>query len=172
VGVGLTRPIRLSAAGISGTRSKVDSNPPAFSPGEVASAMVACQFWGLRTRYVGKFGDDYAAQIHSVGSSVPASKRTSLPRPVVSYQSFILIDATGERTVLRRHDERLAVQTCRAATRMGLSRGPCSWTVTIRSACLAANWAREARLPSSPTSISSTPPSTRYCPDRLPDYQQ
>jgi len=47
--------------------SKVEFESASILPGgEVASAMVACQFWGLRTRYVGKFGDDYAAQIHSV----------------------------------------------------------------------------------------------------------
>lgn len=32
--------------------------------GQVASAMVACQHWGLRTRYVGKVGEDPAATLH------------------------------------------------------------------------------------------------------------
>src|ERR1035438_3143651 len=32
--------------------------------GQVASAVAACQQWGLRTRYVGKVGDDGAAAIH------------------------------------------------------------------------------------------------------------
>jgi sulfofructose kinase len=31
--------------------------------GQVASAVAACQQWGLRTRYVGKLGDDYAATL-------------------------------------------------------------------------------------------------------------
>src|SRR5450432_2845229 len=30
--------------------------------GQVASAIVACQRWGLRTRYVGKIGDDPAGK--------------------------------------------------------------------------------------------------------------
>jgi sulfofructose kinase len=32
--------------------------------GQVASALVACQQWGLRTRYVGKLGEDHAAALH------------------------------------------------------------------------------------------------------------
>ncbi len=32
--------------------------------GQVATAMIACQQWGLRTRYVGKVGDDNAAELH------------------------------------------------------------------------------------------------------------
>src|SRR5258708_3760654 len=32
--------------------------------GQVAAAMIACQQWGLRTRYVGKVGDDSAAEPH------------------------------------------------------------------------------------------------------------
>ncbi len=129
--------------------SKVEFESASILPGgEVASAMVACQFWGLRTRYVGKFGDDYAAQIHSVAferAGVETRLFTAAGCP--SYQSFILIDATGERTVLRRHDERLAVQPAE------LQR---EWVSSARAllvdghdtaaACLAAKWAREARL--------------------------
>ena len=32
--------------------------------GQVATTVVACQTWGLRTRYVGKLGDDDAARLH------------------------------------------------------------------------------------------------------------
>ena len=130
--------------------SKVEFESASILPGgEVASAMVACQFWGLRTRYVGKFGDDYAAQIHSVAFERAGVETHLFTAPgCPSYQSFILIDATGERTVLRRHDERLAVQPAE------LQR---EWVSSARAllvdghdtaaACLAANWAREARLP-------------------------
>ncbi len=34
-----------------------------FLGGQVASAAVACQRWGLRTRYVGKIGDDLAGRL-------------------------------------------------------------------------------------------------------------
>ena len=45
--------------------SKVEFHSANVLPGgQVASAMVACQQWGLRTRYVGKVGDDPAAMIH------------------------------------------------------------------------------------------------------------
>src|ERR1700744_2435854 len=33
--------------------------------GQVASTVVACQTWGLTTRYVGKLGDDDAASLHA-----------------------------------------------------------------------------------------------------------
>lgn len=130
--------------------SKVEFESASILPGgEVASAMVACQFWGLRTRYVGKFGDDYAAQIHRAAfeqSGVETHLFTAPGCP--SYQSFILIDRTGERTVLRRHDERLAIQPAE------LQR---EWISSARAllvdghdtaaARLAANWAREAGIP-------------------------
>ena len=130
--------------------SKVEFESATILPGgEVASAMVACQFWGLRTRYIGKFGDDYAAQIHRAAFERAGVETHLFTAPgCPSYQSFILIDATGERTVLRRHDERLAIQPAE------LQR---EWIASARallvdghdtaSACLAAKWAREAGIP-------------------------
>src|ERR1700731_193895 len=74
VGVGLNAPDTLipvqhfPAAG-----SKIEFRSANVLPGgQVATAMVACQSWGLRTRYVGKVGDDPAAT---------ASKHTCSPRP-------------------------------------------------------------------------------------------
>src|SRR6201996_545950 len=32
--------------------------------GQVASAVAACAMWGLKTRYVGKIGDDAAGRLH------------------------------------------------------------------------------------------------------------
>src|SRR5580700_980713 len=32
--------------------------------GQVATTVVACQQWGMKTRYVGKLGDDIAATLH------------------------------------------------------------------------------------------------------------
>jgi len=130
--------------------SKVEFESASILPGgQVASAMVACQSWGLRTRYVGKFGDDYAAQLHRAEferAGVEASLFTAPNCP--SHQSFILIDADGERTVLRRHDERLALQPAE------LQR---EWITSASvllmdghdtpAACLAAEWARAAQIP-------------------------
>ena len=130
--------------------SKVEFESASILPGgQVASAMIACQFWGLRSRYVGKFGDDYAAQLHRAEfarTGVEAHLFTARGCP--SHQSFILIDANGERTVLRRHDVRLALQPAE------LQR---DWITSARAllldghdtaaASLAAQWARAAEIP-------------------------
>src|SRR5215471_10501328 len=151
VGVGLNATDTLiPLAEFPARGSKVEFESASILPGgEVASAIVACQTWGLRTRYVGKFGDDYAAQIHRAAferAGVETHLFTSPGCP--SYQSFILIDATGERTVLRRHDDRLALHPA------DLQR---EWISTARAllvdghdtpaARLAARWAREAKIP-------------------------
>jgi len=130
--------------------SKVEFESASILPGgQVASAMVACQFWKLHTRYVGKFGDDYAADLHRsafLRAGVETHLFTAPNCP--SHQSFILIDADGERTVLRRHDERLALQPAE------LQR---EWVTSARAllidghdtpaASLAAEWARAAQIP-------------------------
>lgn len=117
--------------------------------GQVASAMVACQRWGLRTRYVGKVGDDAAAAIHAaefLRTGVEAHLFTANACP--SQQSFILVDSSGERTVLWRRDERLTLRP------EELQR---EWIVNARAlhvdghdtaaAALAAEWARAAGVP-------------------------
>jgi sulfofructose kinase len=130
--------------------SKVEFESASILPGgEVASAMVACQTWGLRTRYVGKFGDDYAAQIHRAAFERAGVETHLFTAPgCPSYQSFILIDADGERTVLRRHDERLALQPAELQS---------EWVTSARAllvdghdtaaALLAAQWARASKIP-------------------------
>jgi sulfofructose kinase len=117
--------------------------------GQVAIAMVACQRWGLRTRYVGKVGDDPAASIHAAAflrTGVEAHLFTATGCP--SQQSFILVDRSGERTVLWRRDERVALRP------EELRR---EWIVNARAlhvdghdtaaAALAAEWARAAGVP-------------------------
>ncbi|MBS1840120.1 MAG: carbohydrate kinase family protein [Acidobacteria bacterium] len=130
--------------------SKVEFESASILPGgEVASAMVACQTWGLPARYVGKFGDDYAAQIHRTAFERAGVETHLFTAPgCPSYQSFILIDSTGERTVLRRHDDRLALQPAE------LQR---DWITSARAllvdghdtaaAFQAAKWARAAKIP-------------------------
>ena len=45
--------------------SKVEYGGATILPGgQVATTVIACQTWGLRTRYVGKLGDDDAARLH------------------------------------------------------------------------------------------------------------
>jgi sulfofructose kinase len=130
--------------------SKVEFRSANVLPGgQVASAMVACQQWGLRTRYVGKLGDDSAAQLHRaefVRSEVEAHLLTAPGCP--SQQAFILVDDTGERTVLWKRDDRLTLLP------EELDR---EWIVNSRAlhvdghdtaaAAVAAGWARAARIP-------------------------
>jgi sulfofructose kinase len=117
--------------------------------GQVASAVAACQMWGLRTRYVGKVGDDAAGTLHReefARLGVEAHLVTAEGCP--SQQAFILVDDKGERTVLWKRDERLRLQPAE------LQR---EWVVDARAlhvdghdtaaAATAAGWAREAGVP-------------------------
>jgi len=115
----------------------------------VASTVVACQHWGLKTRYVGKLGDDAAAALHREAFAREAVETQIVTvAGGVSPQSLILVDGSGERTVLNRRDDRLVLRP------EELSR---DWIVNARAlhvdghdtaaATLAANWAREAGIP-------------------------
>jgi len=151
VGVGLNATDTLIPLAEFPTRgSKAEFESASILPGgEIASAMVACQTWGLRTRYIGKFGDDYAAHIHRAAFERAGVETHLFAAPgCPSYQSFIIVDASGERTVLRRHDDRLALQPAE------LER---EWITTARAllvdghdtaaALQAAKWARAAKIP-------------------------
>lgn len=131
--------------------SKVEFTSAEIRPGgQVASAMVACQFWGLRTRYVGKVGDDAAARLQQ-GELARAGVEAHLVEvPHCSSQvAFILVDqATGERTILWQRDPRLELRP------EELDR---NWILGARllhvdghdtaAAATAARWAREAGIP-------------------------
>jgi sulfofructose kinase len=117
--------------------------------GQVATTVVACQHWGLRTRYVGKLGDDLAATLHREAFSHAGVETRIITVPGgASAQSLILVDAQGERTVLIRRDERLALHhadldrdsiiNARALHVDGYD---------TEAAILAATWAREASIP-------------------------
>lgn len=130
--------------------SKLDSPAISVLPGgQVASAMVACQRWGLRTRYIGKLGDDAAAALHRREFDRAGVETQIISAPgCASHQSFILVDASGERTVIRRQDEKLRLHAGE------LKR---DWISNARSllvdgcdtdaAITAAQWAREAHIP-------------------------
>ena len=92
--------------------SKVEFHSANILPGgQVATAVVACQSWGLRTRYVGKLGDDPAASLHRAEFARFGVETHLLISPgCPSQQAFILIDDAGERTVLWKRDERLTLQ--------------------------------------------------------------
>ena len=130
--------------------SKVEFRSANVLPGgPVASAVVACQLWGMRTRYVGKVGDDGAAEIHRA-EFARAGVETHLITAAgcASQQAFILVDDSGERTVLWKHDDRLTLRP------EELKR---EWIVDARAlhvdghdtaaATAAAHWARAAGVP-------------------------
>jgi sulfofructose kinase len=130
--------------------SKVEFRSANLLPGgQVASAIIACQQWGLSTRYVGKVGDDSAAALHrSEFARVGVEAHLLTARGCPSQQAFILVDDNGERTVLWKRDERLTLRS------EELQR---DWIVDARAlhvdghdtaaATAAAGWARAAGVP-------------------------
>jgi sugar/nucleoside kinase (ribokinase family) len=118
--------------------------------GQVASAMIACQKWGLRTRYVGKIGDDSYGELHRTEfANAGVEAHLVGAADCASQSSYILVDQpTGERTVLWSRDRRVALQA------EDLKR---EWIVGARAllvdghdtdaAALAAQWARSAGMP-------------------------
>jgi sulfofructose kinase len=133
-----------------GRGSKVEFRSARVLPGgQTATAMVACQHWGLRTRYVGKIGDDGAGVLHRAEfekAGVEAHLYTA--KGCASQQAFIMVDDSGERTVLWKRDERLALRA------EELER---EWIVNARAlhvdghdtqaANAAAEWAQDAGIP-------------------------
>lgn len=130
--------------------SKVEFRSANLLPGgQVASAIIACQQWGLRTRYVGKVGDDSAAALHRAEFARTGVEAHLFTAPgCASQQAFILVDDSGERTVLWKRDERLTLRP------EELQR---EWIVSARAlhvdghdtaaAATAAGWARAAGVP-------------------------
>jgi sulfofructose kinase len=117
--------------------------------GQVASTIVACQTWGLATRYVGKLGDDDAARMHKRAFEKLGAEAQIVTVPgTPSLHNFILLDSSGDRTVLCQRDERMVLQP------EELRR---EWIVNARmlhidghdtaAATQAAVWAREAGVP-------------------------
>jgi sulfofructose kinase len=117
--------------------------------GQAATTVVACQTWGLSTRYVGKLGDDDAAALHRRAFDRAGVDARIIAVPhAASPQSLILVDEGGERTVLCRRDERLLLQPS------DLDR---AWIVNARAlhvdgfetaaATTAARWAHAAGIP-------------------------
>jgi len=131
--------------------SKLEFSDSAVLPGgQVASATIACQKWGLRTRYVGKVGDDEYGELHRKEFS-KAGVESHLIRAAgcASQSSFILVDqSTGERTVLWKRGLGVALRP------EDLKR---EWVSDARAllvdghdteaAAQAARWARESGIP-------------------------
>lgn len=102
----------ISVSQFPGVGSKVEVRSIAHLPGgQVATAMIACQRWGLQARYVGKLGDDLAGKIHHEAFAEAGVEPHIVTVPgCASAQSFIIVDPHGERTVLWQRDERLTLR--------------------------------------------------------------
>lgn len=130
--------------------SKVHYGNRSTQPGgQVATTVVACQNWGLRTRYVGKLGDDDAARLHQDAFRHVGAEAQIVTVPgAASLHNVILIDAAGERTVICQRNDQMILQP------EDLRR---EWIVNARvlhvdghdtaAATLAASWARAAGVP-------------------------
>ena len=130
--------------------SKVEYSTSTVLPGgQVATTVVACQNWGLRTRYVGKLGDDLAATLHREAFSHAGVETRIITAPGgASAQSLILVDAQGERTVLIRRDERLALHPADLdRENIVNARALHVDGYDTDAAICAAAWAREAGVP-------------------------
>ena len=87
--------------------------------GQVATAVAACAHWGLLTRYVGKVGDDHAGRLHrDEFDRLGVEAHLLIAKGCKSQQAFIIVDDTGERTVLWKRDKRLTLRARRVAARM------------------------------------------------------
>lgn len=130
--------------------SKTEYSSSSIMPGgQTATAVIACQTWGLSTRYVGRVGDDDAGRMHQREFARAGVDAQLICVPnAASPQSLIIVDEGGERTVLCRRDDRLLLQPS------DLKR---DWIVNARAlhvdgfetsaATQAAAWAREAGIP-------------------------
>ena len=151
VGVGLNATDTLIALTNYPARgSKVEYASARILPGgQVATAVVACQRWGMSTRYVGILGDDSPAVLHrDAFAAAGVEAQLITVSGGTSPQSLILVDGGGERTVLCRRDPRVALKPGDLDP---------EWIVNARAlhvdgydtaaATTAASWARAAGIP-------------------------
>lgn len=119
--------------------------------GQVATAMVALARWGLKTRYMGKVGDDDKGRfsLESIRAEGVDVSHVLMEPGASSQYAFIIVDATnGERTIIWDRDERLLYREGE------LSReAVCSGRVLhldghdVAATCRAVEWAREVGIP-------------------------
>jgi sulfofructose kinase len=112
VGVGLNAiDTLISVAGFPTVGSKVEYCGRTIAPGgQVASTVIACQTWGMSTRYVGKVGDDEGAQLHAEAfRTAGVETRVQTVPDAPSLQNVVLIDKHGERSVLCERNERMVL---------------------------------------------------------------
>ena len=118
--------------------------------GQVATALVTCQRLGLRTRYIGKVGDDEGGKIQfaSLKSEGVDVRYTRVVHATPNQFGHILVDqATGERTVFWDRHPRLSVSPQDLSQHAITSARLLHLDGCDVEACLkAARWARRARV--------------------------
>jgi len=114
--------------------------------GEIATTMVGLSRLGLKTSYVGRFGDDSAGEmgyrsLEREGVDLAFAEQTAGAQTQIA---FIVIDArNGERTVIWKRDEKLAYTTMDAP--LGSVRNTRVLHLTPHDTAACITLAREAR---------------------------
>ena len=151
VGVGLNATDTLIAlANFPERGSKVEYRSANVLPGgQVATTVVACQYWGMSTRYVGIVGEDAAAALHREAFARAGVETHLIAVPGgASPQSLILVDGGGERTVMCRRDDRVTLKPGHLDRELIVNaRALHVDGYDTEAATVAAGWARAAGIP-------------------------
>ena len=78
--------------------------------GQVATAMVALSRWGVKTKYLGKVGEDELGEfsLHSIRQEGVDVSSVTIELNATNQFAMIIVDgSTGERTILWNRDDRL-----------------------------------------------------------------
>jgi len=78
--------------------------------GQVATAMVALSRWGVKTKYIGKVGEDELGQfsLHSIHQEGVDISSVTIESDATNQFATIIVDgSSGERTILWNRDDRL-----------------------------------------------------------------
>jgi sulfofructose kinase len=119
--------------------------------GQVATAMVALSRWGVKTKYIGKVGEDELGQfsLNSIQQEgVDVSSITIEPNTPNQFAMIIVDRLSGERTILWDRDERLRYREGELQ-----KEEICSGRILhldghdIRAAIQCARWAKEEKIP-------------------------
>lgn len=107
--------------------------------GEVATTMAGLQRLGLRTAYVGRFGDDSAGEIGRqslVDEGVDISFAETIPNSRTQIAFIIIDETTGERTVIWEREAKLAYTKAEAPVEIAKRGKILHFTPHDTAACL------------------------------------
>lgn len=119
--------------------------------GQVATAMVALSRWGVKTKYIGKVGEDELGQfsLHSIRQEgVDVFSVTIEPQATNQFAVIIVDGSTGERTILWNRDHRLMYRQGELQKEMiGSGKILHLDGHDIQAALQCAKWAKEEGIP-------------------------